>query len=155
MQSQDRKHLPWAAVLTCLYWSVATSQETVPVGWSLHLIESSPSEKLFVARLKADIMQGWHLYAMEQAAGGPRPLRISLVPAKRYELRSMQAPSPRVAHDANFDAPTRYYETSAVFDLQIARRPGPVEKLSIEVRYQACNAQMCLPPVTIQLETHE
>ncbi|HYM33938.1 MAG TPA: protein-disulfide reductase DsbD domain-containing protein, partial [Steroidobacteraceae bacterium] len=106
-----------------------------------------------LALLSAKIATGWHLYAMNQEPGGPRSLRIAVPATQDYELQTVNAPPASEAHDSNFDAPTRYYEESVVFELPIVRRSSVSKNLVTEVRYQACNYQMCLPPTMVKVET--
>lgn len=132
------------------------AQYSDPVKWSLHVSPGSASQNVFVAELVAKIEPGWHLYAMHQDADGPRPLRVTLPSANGFELRTIHAPVARVEHDANFDAPTHYYEDTAIFELQVVSRSAvAAHSLIAEVRYQACNAQMCLPPSTVQVPARQ
>jgi thiol:disulfide interchange protein DsbD len=103
--------------------------------------------------LTAEIESGWHLYGLDQNAGGPPPLSIAVVKLAPFELRKRDivAPAATVASDPNFNLDTQYYEGKAVFTIPIVvpatTRPGK-HTIPLEVTFQACNNRMCLRPHT-------
>ena len=56
--------------------------------------------------------------------------------------------------DANFGIETETYTGSASFSIPVAvdsaAQPG-AQDLTINVRYQACNDKVCLPPKTVKV----
>ncbi|HEV8485646.1 MAG TPA: protein-disulfide reductase DsbD N-terminal domain-containing protein [Blastocatellia bacterium] len=130
-----------------------------PISWALN--NDGPSQAIkpgsvFKVQIEARIEQGWHLYSTEQPAGGPRPTRIILPPDQVFEAGGpVESPAPLTAHDDNFDIETEFYEEAVIFTLPVrvvARAPAGTYKLQVEVRFQSCTNQLCLPPRTIKLD---
>jgi thiol:disulfide interchange protein DsbD len=103
-----------------------------------------------VAMLEAKIADGWHLYSITQAPGGPTRTEI-IVPAKQAVKLGgyITGPLPESSFDPNFQMQTEFYVNSAGFEVPLlvesAAKPGPGQA-NIEVRFQACNDRICLPP---------
>lgn len=110
-------------------------------------------ERLLVV-LKAEIEPGWHLYALDQPAGGPIPTTIKVPDGARFELKDVRSLVPRSEPDPLFivdgkPLETRYFENSAEFTLDlIATADASPNDVAIDVRFQLCNDTFCLPPRT-------
>ena len=102
------------------------------------------------AKLTATISDGWHVYALSQPNGGPNPLKISIPLASAITLASPIPETKVVRHfDFNFNMETVYYLKAASFDLSLkVGGAAPGDTLPIDVRFQACNDRLCLPPYT-------
>ena len=129
-----------------------------PISWSLKMDGPSQAIKpgdVFKVQMEAHIEQGWHLYSTEQPAGGPRPTRIILPPHQVFESGgTVESPAPLTAHDANFDIETQFYEDAVTFTMPVRvspRTPAGSYKLQVEVRFQSCTRELCLPPTTVKL----
>jgi thiol:disulfide interchange protein DsbD len=111
----------------------------------------------FTVQLVAQIKEGWHLYSINQQAGGPVATRITLPPGQFFKLAgAIIAPSPLTDFDSNFGIETQFYEDSAVFTIPVAiavSDPASVgkQKLQVNVFFQTCNDRFCLPPKTVKL----
>src|SRR5687768_14571755 len=127
-----------------------------PTKWSL---DSDPGRQLkagqrVTAKLKADIEPGWHLYALDQPAGGPIATSIKVAAGKPFELKNVTSPTPKIQPDPNFivdDKPleTKFFENSATFALDIAATADTnSDAMAFDVRFQLCNDSFCLPPRT-------
>lgn len=130
-----------------------------PINWSLKMDGSSQSIKpggIFKVQMEAHIEEGWHLYSTEQAAGGPKPTRITLPPDQLFEAGGpVESPTPLTARDANFDIETEFYEEAVTFTLPVrvsAKAPAGTQRLQVEVRFQSCTSELCLPPRTVKLD---
>ena len=118
------------------------------VMWDAEIIGTKPGMQS--AKLTATISDGWHVYALSQPSGGPTPLKISIPSASSITLSS-PIPETKVVHhfDPNFNMETIYYLKAASFDLLLKRGgAAPGDTLPIDVRFQACNDRLCLPPYT-------
>lgn len=122
------------------------AQRLDPVQWSLSSdVGKAPPGATVPLKLTAKLEEGWHLYSPTTPPGGPNPTTIALADqqAKVFE------PKPERKFDPNFGIDTETYEKEAVFLLETTLKndgvAGPLE-LVAQVRYQACNATMCLPP---------
>ncbi len=124
-----------------------------PTKWSL----SSPDDGLANKKdaklnvdLRAAIEPGWHLYALEQAAGGPIATTIKVAEGKPFAIDgAIKSPPPKVAFDPNFNIDTKYFEIEAVFSIPL-KAAGDVnaDQIALDVRFQLCNDTFCLPPRT-------
>jgi thiol:disulfide interchange protein DsbD len=110
-----------------------------------------------IVTLWADVQPEWHLYALTQPKGGPIPLEIKAAKGQPFEVLrgKITAPAPKSAADENFQLETRYYDTRTTFTVPVtvasSAADGP-QMLSLEVRYQACSATICLRPITQTLQ---
>lgn len=131
---------------------LVSAEKLNPAKWSLELQPAAtpPGSKIF-AQLEAKLDAGWHLYSPTTPRGGPNPTAIHL--AENPTVRNFRVfePAPKRAFDPNFNIDTETYEGSASFLIEVELKkdaaPGPSE-VTAEVRYQACNDRLCLPPVT-------
>lgn len=136
----------------------ATAQESdVPVAWKATPAAASlRAGGTLRVTLSAAIGQGWHIYAMTQGPGGPTPLSIDVPKGQPFTLAGrIQAPAPDVKFDQNFRFDVAQHEGTARFVLPIAVAASAAAgkiSLSVEARYQACNASICLPPETVTVK---
>ncbi|MBL8204984.1 MAG: protein-disulfide reductase DsbD N-terminal domain-containing protein [Blastocatellia bacterium] len=128
-----------------------------PIKWSLKTTtQTFQAGAKFTVQLTAQIEEGWHLYALEEIPNGPRPTQITIAPKQPFSLTGTPGfPAPHTKFDENFGVETQFYEKSVTFDLPInitaAAKPGPT-KLVVQMRYQVCNEQLCLPLKTVKVE---
>jgi DsbC/DsbD-like thiol-disulfide interchange protein len=167
MKSGERKMIRTPrklfALLLLVVSGVATSraEDPHPIQWSLisrastlPLRKGSPVE----ATLHAKILPGWHLYAMDQLAGGPTATRMNLQPNQPFVLVGSIEPerAPIIMNDPNFNLESRYYEGEASFRFSVkATSPASAAqaKLTVDVLFQTCNDRMCLPPSVVHVST--
>ncbi len=133
-----------------------------PTKWSLESDAKGKTfrkDETFKAKLKAEIEDGWHLYAVEQPEGGPFPTKITL-PADNAPFvidGKIESANPIVKPDLNFlvnDKPleTRFFEKQAEFTLPIkTTSEANADVLAVNVRFQVCNDTLCLPPKTVKV----
>ena len=131
-----------------------------PIAWKLRAeLPARPLKpgETFTVQLTAQIAAGWHLYAPDQAPGGPRPTRLSLPAEQPFRLAGeLESPPPQTAFDENFGIETAFYETSVTFSLPVQIAGDASEgrrQIRIQAFFQTCNDRLCLPPRTIQLTT--
>lgn len=104
-------------------------------------------------RLTAAIERGWHIYAIDQAAGGPVATHITLAAGQPFALAGpvRAEPQPSTVMDSSFGLPVRMHQRAVTFIVPI-RRTAPVaaaaDSVHLDVRFQACDATLCLPPQT-------
>ena len=146
-----------AAVIAILLMSPAGASAQKPtdiVHWSAKgPAASARAGGAARVELTAEIESGWHLYGLDQNAGGPPPLSIAVAKGAPFELRKRDivAPAATVASDPNFNLETQYYEGKAVFTIPIVVAPATKagkHTIPIEVTFQACSNRMCLRPHT-------
>jgi thiol:disulfide interchange protein DsbD len=123
-----------------------------PVKWSLVVTSKGPvlPGKPVDVALVATIQKGWHLYALEQAPGGPPPTSISVVSNSSFSLTGdIVAPPAERSLDPNFGVETEYYKTTARFLLPFmvaARVANGPHRLEVATTWVTCSDTLCLPP---------
>ncbi|MGB5014348.1 MAG: cytochrome c biogenesis protein CcdA [Pyrinomonadaceae bacterium] len=134
-----------------------------PTSWKLSSdagIKSLKANDLIKVTLKAEIENGWHLYALEQPPGGPFATTIKVSEGKPFEVNGkIGSTKPIVKPDNNFiidgkPLETLFFDNSATFNIPLkATAETSVEAISIDVRFQVCDATRCLPPKTVRVST--
>ena len=131
------------------------AQNPTKWSWAPHPInESLSSGDRTSVGLNVKIEPGWHLYALDQPAGGPIPTTIKITEGSPFELIGVTSQTPTSKPDPLFlvdgkPLETRYFENAAVFTLEVkARGESTVASLVADVRFQLCNDTFCLPPRT-------
>jgi thiol:disulfide interchange protein len=149
--------------LVVFSFAVSTSPASAqsPVTWQLttdDTVKSLATGQRLEVKLKAKIEGGWHLYALDQPAGGPAATTIKPTEGSLFQLdndiRSGKALS---KPDQNFkvdDKPleTKFFLEAAEFvvTLKTVDRTTP-DSVSLDVRFQTCNEESCLPPKTVRV----
>jgi DsbC/DsbD-like thiol-disulfide interchange protein len=129
-----------------------------PIKWTMqvNLPEAplKPGDKLTI-QLNARIDEGWHLYSLDQTEGGPIPTRIVLPSEQSFEeAGSIESSEPKAAMDPNFNLMTHYYEEQAAFLIPVkvaAGAPAGKTEVKVNISFQTCNDELCLPPKTVKL----
>jgi DsbC/DsbD-like thiol-disulfide interchange protein len=140
------------ALLILLGGTIARAQRpTEIVKWTAETTKATAAAASVT--LSATITDGWHVYALSQGSGGPTPLKISVPEGSAFTLKGPVAEASAIRHfDTNFKMETLYYLKSVNFNvaLQGTATAAP-ESIPIDVRFQACNDRLCLPPYTAHL----
>lgn len=123
-----------------------------PVTWTASAPKAVAAGSTVPITLVATIDDGWHLYSTTQPSGGPVPTRISVAVSPIFGANgTITFPKPSVTADPNFGINVETYERTVTFTVPVHiaadAHPG-VDTLAIQARFQACNAQLCLPPRT-------
>jgi thiol:disulfide interchange protein DsbD len=127
-----------------------------PVKWSLSADPGNTSVRAgreFVSTLKADIDNGWHLYALDQPQGGPVPTTIKISEGRPFVMSgTVRSPEAIVKFDPNFQIDTKYFQDTGSFGLPVkANVDTGLDALAFDVRFQLCNDTFCLPPKTVRV----
>ena len=122
-----------------------------PVQWSVVSVPHKPltTGASFTLELLSRIDPGWHLYALDQEEGGPIATEIGLPENSFLSLESIHSPKPIHLLDPNFNHRVSIYVEKAQFRLAMTVGPDSptgTQHSSIQIRYQCCDATMCLPP---------
>ena len=127
-----------------------------PVAWKISAkpLTAAPGAAMSVT-LDAVIAPGWHIYAIDQRGGGPTPLTIQLPDGQPFRLaRAVAFSKPEVKFDPGFGLDVSLHQDRAQFAVPVDVIPAAKtgrQTLTVEARYQACNANICLPPQTDQV----
>jgi DsbC/DsbD-like thiol-disulfide interchange protein len=131
-----------------------------PVTWVMEVDQPASGFKAggtFDASIIVKIDEGWHVYAVEEMPGGPQPLRIALAEQSPFGAGGpLRAPTATREMDESFGQVTASYTDKTTFRLPIAApvalAAGPHD-LAVDVAFQACNGQLCLPSRKTVLKT--
>lgn len=133
-----------------------TSQN--PANWSVASVGGllQPAS-VDTVRFTAALDSGWYIYSLTQKPGGPTPMSVTIAPSPPYSLvGNVTGPAPIVVFDKEFGINSERYTGSPTFTALVAIAPGAKSRppsLDLKVRYQACNATLCLPARTATLTT--
>jgi DsbC/DsbD-like thiol-disulfide interchange protein len=137
--------------------TAAAAQQLEPVRWSVRAAPHGiTAGQLARIQIEAQIDEGWHLYALEQAEKGPLPTELTAGAAPTFTLRKtdIEVPEPERTLDRNFGVETAWYADSAVFTLPVkvaANAAAGAQVIDVRARFQACNDTLCLRPATVTL----
>jgi thiol:disulfide interchange protein len=136
-------------LLALFGWSVLSAQKLDPIQWALGPFPAAKAGQEIPVSIHARIDGEWHLYSLT-TPGPPKPTVIRAVADAPYEIVGEVAqPKPERKLDKNFGSETETFSGVVTFGAKIrltkdlqANDPA----LLMEVRYQACNDKLCLPP---------
>ena len=136
------------AAQTPVHWVVAPVQAVVRNGTVSNV------------KIDATIQPGWHIYSITQPPGGPYATRISVPDGQPFVAAGNPRAllQPHVAFDSAFKMNVQLHEKAASFDVPVrftgkaaAGKAATGDSVHVNVRYQVCNASLCLPPQTARL----
>ena len=144
----------FTAFAVLLFSAAAFAQN--PVSWSLESDAKGKTLKqneTFKAKLKAVIEGEWHLYAVEQAEGGPFPTKITIAENSPFLLDGKtSSPAPITKFEPLFNIDTKFFEKSAEFNLPLkSTAETKADDLAVNIKYQVCDDKVCLPPKTVKV----
>jgi thiol:disulfide interchange protein DsbD len=132
-----------------------TPAETV--SWTLAAqspVNAKPGDKVAIT-VRGDVLEGWHVYGLEQLPSGPIPLKVTV---EQSEIASadgaLAIDAPVKFHDPSFNLETQYYEKdfSLTVPVRVAANAAPgAQQIPVSVRFQTCNGKICKPPKTVKL----
>ena len=145
-------------LLVLILHFAATAFGQNPTRWSLDSDargrEVKSGEEVKVV-LSASVEPGWHLYSVDQPAGGPIPTTIKVSDPSKFEIAGkIETPAPRSQPDPNFivdgkPLETKYFTDRGEFRVNLkSLGDTPSDAIALDVRFQLCNDTFCLPPRT-------
>jgi DsbC/DsbD-like thiol-disulfide interchange protein len=147
--------LAFAGYLVC---SVAAAQgPPQPVTWSVSA-SGGPTARTgnhITLDLAAHLEEGCHVYGLNQVDGGPTPLRITV--DANGVAQTAGTPSgtpPTKKHDSSFDLDTEVFVNPFTLHIPVQLKPHTAtgtQDIALNIRFQACNDHVCLPPRTVHL----
>jgi hypothetical protein len=129
-----------------------------PANWSVTAVSGllQPGS-IDTVRFAATLDSGWYIYAITQKGGGPTPMSVSVEPSPPFSIAGdVHGPKPVTIFDKEFQIDTERYFGAPAFAATVAVASGAQSRppsLNLNVRYQACNATLCLPARTATLST--
>jgi DsbC/DsbD-like thiol-disulfide interchange protein len=140
---------------------IAAAQQAPPqpVKWSLALDPESGQVQAggrLQAVVTANIGEGWHVYAPDEANVGPRPVELTVIKNPVFAAAGkLEAPEPEREMDEAFGQITASYVETATFRLPVAvaaDAPDGTHPLEIDVSFQACDGHICLPAKAVRVK---
>ncbi len=155
------RKIGFTAILIVLFLPVLAAAQN-PAKWSFasdYKTEQLKTGDKIQVTLKAEIEDGWHLYALEQPEGGPIATTIKITEGKPFKIDGkIESPKPIVKVDPLFTSldgkplQTKFFENGVSFTVPIkATAETSFDDLSLDVRFQLCNDTFCLPPRTVRV----
>ena len=112
-----------------------------PVSWSFKLVDDNTANPKI--EMTASINPGFHLYAVENPAGGSNPLEFY------FDVKGAQLVGKPVANkaytkefDDTFEVDQYFYSNSVTFTQKL-KATAPEFTVSVEIKGQACDDQGC------------
>lgn len=142
-------------VVACKRDRAVVSQN--PANWTVSsvsgLLQPGSTDTVHFA---AALDSGWYIYSLTQKPGGPTPMSVTIAPSPPYTLvGNVIGPTPVVIFDKEFGINSERYMGNPSFTALVSIPSGSRSRASLDlkVRYQACNATLCLPARTTTLTT--
>jgi hypothetical protein len=142
-------------------WALAqTPAPSVQWSASVKSLGDDASNTRATLVLSAVIPEGWHVYALTQAPGGPTALRVTVEPGAAAQVAgAATGTTPETRHDPSFDLETQFYTHAFSLNFPIeSQRATLAERsalgaspLPVQVRFQLCSERECQPPKTVHL----
>ena len=135
--------------LACLFCAAAQAAED-PVQWALIIDSKSAAPGSHIlAKFTGTIQPHWHVYSMTTPPGGPNPTKASIADNPAVAGFQIYQAKPVRKLDPSFGIDTETFSGQYVllFDIELKKdaATGPAD-IAANVRYQACNDTICLPP---------
>ncbi|MCH8031012.1 MAG: hypothetical protein IIB09_04250 [Bacteroidetes bacterium] len=102
--------------------------------------------------ISAEILEGWRVYAINSPAGRPLTLELDALPNGIVRYGSPGETATQMGHDPGLDADYTYHDGSARVWQGLLVQDSAVAGEHVvtgEIRYAACNDEMCLPVETV------
>jgi len=143
--------IQWPILLVSLCIAAHGQRPTEIVKWTATTTKAASNSASVT--LSAAIEDGWHVYALTQPPGGPIPMKISVPTGSPFVLKTPVPEGKVTRHlDPNFNMDTVYYLKNVSFSIALQEDTNAhAEAIPLDVRFQACNDRLCLPPYTAHL----
>ena len=119
------------------------SQIEEPVTWNSNI--DKISDQNYLITIDAYIQNNWRLYSQNLPKGGPEPTEFIFKEKQGYEsLGSFEESKSIKKYDKLFELDLNYFEKGASFSQEIKLIDKNLEKIDVEINYQACDDRLCI-----------
>ncbi len=130
-------------VLNFLIGFNSFSQIEQPVIWNSNI--NKISDENYLITIDAYIEKNWRLYSQNLPKGGVEPTEFIFKDKLGYELIGSFNESESIKkYDKLFKLNLNYFEKDAVFNQEIKLIDKNLQKIDIEINYQACDDKLCI-----------
>ena len=130
-------------VLNFLIGFNSFSQIEQPVIWNSNI--NKISDENYLITIDAYIEKNWRLYSQNLPKGGAEPTEFIFKDKLGYELIGSFNESESIKkYDKLFKLNLNYFEKDAVFNQEIKLIDKNLQKIDIEINYQACDDRLCI-----------
>ena len=114
-----------------------------PVIWNSNI--NKISDENYLITIEAYIDKNWRLYSQNLPKGGAEPTEFVFKDKSGYKLIGSFNESESIKkHDNLFKLDLNYFEKDAVFSQELKLIDKNLEKIDIEINYQACDDRLCI-----------
>lgn len=145
------------AFLTLVPGAAVAQAENIPaetVSWTAAPAEAKAGAKLALT-LNGTVVDGWHIYSLQQLPLGPNPLRVGVDSKDVASVEGAPSESKAIkAKDAAFGFETQYFDKAFTVTLpvRLAKTVAQGQQvIPVTVRFQTCNGRICQPPKAVHL----
>ena len=132
-----------------LLTTVCRSQIFNPVKWGYSTKKIGTAEA--VVYIKGVIEKGWHIYSLNQPAGGPLKTSFTFNQSTEYNLKGkMKESIPIAEFEETFKIQVFYFKDSVVFQQKIKLKKQKA-LIKGKITYMACTEERCTAPLEVQL----
>ncbi len=119
------------------------SQIEEPVIWNSNI--QKISDHNYLITIEAYIDDNWRLYSQNLPKGGAEPTEFVFRDKKGYELLGVFRESESLKkYDNLFQLNLNFFENEAIFTQEVKLVDQKLQKIDIEVNYQACDDKLCI-----------
>ena len=132
-----------------IFFSIFSFSQNNPVTWDYAINKLSESEAELQFRVKLE--EDFHIYSLNEVENGPIPTAFLFLDENVEKIGSMIVEGELVEKpDPMFgDNIIGHYSGATTFKQKI--RSNELNKVNVEVSYQACNSEMCLFPEYLEI----
>jgi hypothetical protein len=100
------------------------------------------------------IDEGWHVYGLSQAPGGPVPLRVTLDANDTASAAGAVSETPaQKIHDPRFNLDTQFHTHTLTLrvPVRLSQNAAGGQKIPVSIRFQQCSESECIPPRVVHV----
>jgi len=129
---------------TILIAKASFGQIHKPVKWTV--ASKKVNNKEAVVFLKANIQNGWHIYALNLKKGGPIPTSVAFKKSPDFTLigKTLE-PVPKIKYEKVFKMDVGYFINEVIFQQRVQLYNKKDSNVKGIVKWQSCDATQCLP----------
>jgi len=130
-------------LMLLLLAGTVSAQIIRPVKLSYAARKISGTEAMLYVKVTID--DGWHIYSLNQKAGGPLKTSLSFSGNGFSMTGKITEPKPKRKYEQVFRMDVFYFENSVLFTQKIKLNQKQVS-VQGKIEFMVCNAKECLPP---------